>query len=219
MNPFSYDPSVNLVDAVCAAFSQICVHLSEPLYDMVLNMVFDFASNNVRTNAVRAIHQLVECVANANPTKTLGKFLPFCSRNIRTELEHGASSVRTTSLNSMPLPSDATLHWSKPLFLLGMTLILIPLQTSPFFAVRCSSEWQYAKADGSIKANDGRFFNQVMARRSVYYYFLQSQADICHRHSNTETSFYPCSSYCIRSVYPSEAFRLLESYCRAHCSH
>ncbi|KAI0702460.1 hypothetical protein BC835DRAFT_1411015 [Cytidiella melzeri] len=103
---------VNLVDAVCAAFSQICVHLSEPLYDMVLNMVFDYASSNVRTNAVRAIHQLVECVANANPQKTLAKFLPMCISNIRNELEHGASSVRTTSLNSTSLPSDATLHWN-----------------------------------------------------------------------------------------------------------
>ncbi|KAI0094570.1 armadillo-type protein [Irpex rosettiformis] len=103
---------LNLVDAVCAAFSQICVHLSEPLYDMVLNMVYDYASTNVRTNAVRAIHQLVECVANANPQKTLAKFLPMCIANIRNELEHGASSVRTTSLNSTSLPSDATLHWN-----------------------------------------------------------------------------------------------------------
>ena len=106
--------SVNLVDAVCGAFSQICVHLSDCLYDMVLNMVFEYASNNVRSNAVRAIHQLVECVANANPAKTLAKFLPFCIQSIRTELEHGASSVRTTSLNATPLPSDASLHWSKP---------------------------------------------------------------------------------------------------------
>ncbi|KAI0343952.1 hypothetical protein BDW22DRAFT_1355187 [Trametopsis cervina] len=103
---------VNLVDAVCAAFGQICVHLSEPLYDMVLNMVFDYASTNVRTNAVRAIHQLVECVANANPQKTLAKFLPMCIHNIRNELQHGASSVRTTSLSSTSLPSDATLHWN-----------------------------------------------------------------------------------------------------------
>lgn len=103
---------VSLVDSVCGAFSQICVHLSEPLYDMVLNMVFDYASTNVRANAVRAIHQLVECVANANPVKTLGKFLPFCTQNIRTELEHGASSLRTTSLTSTPLPSDASLHWN-----------------------------------------------------------------------------------------------------------
>jgi proteasome activator subunit 4 len=74
-------------------------------------MVFDYASTNVRTNAVRAIHQLVECVANADPVKTLAKFFPFCARNIKYELENGASSLRTTS-SSTPLPSDATLHWS-----------------------------------------------------------------------------------------------------------
>lgn len=79
---------------------------------MVLGMVFDYATNNVRPNAVRAIHQLVECVANADPVKTLAKFLPVCVRNIRMELENGASSLRTTS-SSSPLPSDATLHWSK----------------------------------------------------------------------------------------------------------
>ncbi|EFI28576.1 membrane protein [Coprinopsis cinerea okayama7 len=102
---------VQLVDSVTSACSQICVHLSEPLFDLVLGMVFDYASNNVRSNAVRAIHQLVECVANANPVKTLALFFPFCEQNIRTELENGASSLRTTS-SSAPLPSDATLHWN-----------------------------------------------------------------------------------------------------------
>ncbi|GLB36425.1 putative protein with domain of unknown function (DUF3437) [Lyophyllum shimeji] len=100
-----------IVDAVTGACSQICVHLSEPLYDLVLNMIFDYASTTVRPNAVRAIHQLVECVANANPTKTLAKFFHLCAKNIRTELENGASSLRTTSVSS-PLPSDATLHWN-----------------------------------------------------------------------------------------------------------
>ncbi|KAG1867785.1 hypothetical protein DFJ58DRAFT_859984 [Suillus subalutaceus] len=102
---------VQVVDAVTGACSQICVHLSDPLFDLVLNMIFDYASTNVRSNAVRAIHQLVECIANAHPQKTLAKFLPFCAANIRTEIEHGASSVRTTS-PSLPLPSDATLHWN-----------------------------------------------------------------------------------------------------------
>jgi proteasome activator subunit 4 len=88
------------------------VHLSEPLFDLVLKMVYDYASTNVRSNAVRAIHQLVECVANADPVKTLAKFLPFCEANIRFELENGASSTRTTS-SSTPMPSDATLHWSR----------------------------------------------------------------------------------------------------------
>lgn len=95
-----------------SACSQICAHLSEPLYDLVLNMVYDYATTNVRSNAVRAIHQLVECVANANPGKTLAKFLPFVSRNIEYELENGASSLRSTT-SSTPLPSDATLHWSE----------------------------------------------------------------------------------------------------------
>ncbi|KAG1826229.1 uncharacterized protein BJ212DRAFT_1444172 [Suillus subaureus] len=94
---------VQVVDAVTGACSQICVHLSDPLFDLVLNMIFDYASTNVRSNAVRAIHQLVECIANAHPKKTLAKFLP--------SIEHGASSVRTTS-PSLPLPSDATLHWN-----------------------------------------------------------------------------------------------------------
>lgn len=108
-------PTVQVVDAVCRACSQICVHLSEPLFDLVLKMIFEYASTNVRSNAVRAIHQLVECIATANPDKTLAKFLPFCSQNIRLELENGASSLRTTSASS-PLPSDATLHWSKCIY-------------------------------------------------------------------------------------------------------
>ncbi|KAF9785996.1 hypothetical protein BJ322DRAFT_1005050 [Thelephora terrestris] len=103
---------VQVIDAVSGACSQICVHLSDNLYDMVLNMIFDYASNNVRSNAVRAIHQLVECVANANPEKTLAKFFYFCAKNIKTELENGASSRRTTTTSSAPLPSDATLHWN-----------------------------------------------------------------------------------------------------------
>lgn len=103
---------VQLVDAVTNACSQICIHLSDPLFDLVLNMIFDYASNNVRPNAVRAVHQLVECVANAHPAKTLAKFVPFCIKNIEVELENGASSTRTTSTFSTPLPSDATFHWN-----------------------------------------------------------------------------------------------------------
>ena len=108
--------TVQLVDAVTNACSQICIHLSDSLFDMVLNMIFDYASTNVRPNAVRAVHQLVECVANAHPAKTLAKFVPFCIHNIEIELENGASSTRTTSTFSTPLPSDATFHWSMERF-------------------------------------------------------------------------------------------------------
>ncbi|KAI5124439.1 hypothetical protein M0805_008323 [Coniferiporia weirii] len=105
------ESEAQVIDAVAGACSQICVHLSDSLFDLVLNMVFDYASTNVRSNAVRAVHQLVECMANANATKTLAKFMPLCTRNIVIELEHGASSLRTTS-TSNPIPSDATLHWN-----------------------------------------------------------------------------------------------------------
>ncbi|KAG1884289.1 hypothetical protein F4604DRAFT_1518830, partial [Suillus subluteus] len=83
---------VQVVDAVTGAWSQICVHLSDPLFNFVLNMIFDYASTNVRSNAVCVIHQLVECIANAHPKKTLVMFLPFCAANIHTEIEHGVSS-------------------------------------------------------------------------------------------------------------------------------
>jgi proteasome activator subunit 4 len=127
INAYAYILKVKVVDAVTNACSTICAHLSEPLFDMVLGMVFDYASTNVRPNAVRAIHQLVECVANADPVKTLAKFLPFCSRKIRTELENGASSLRTTS-SSRPLPSDATLHWSEYDNMICLVVVLSSLE-------------------------------------------------------------------------------------------
>ncbi|KAJ7102239.1 hypothetical protein B0H15DRAFT_813790 [Mycena belliarum] len=102
---------VQVVDAVGRACQSICAHLSEPLYDLVLNMVYDYASTNVRVNAVRGIHLLIEALASADPVKCLAKFFPLCSRMIKIELEGGASSLRTSSSASSPIPSDATLHW------------------------------------------------------------------------------------------------------------
>lgn len=103
-------------------------------------MVFNYASTTVRSNAVRAIHQLVECVANADPEKTLAKFFDMCYNNIQVELEHGASSLRTTAASS-PLPSDATLHWSKSSFLRPLVTSLIGAnQTWPSCVAQFTSE-------------------------------------------------------------------------------
>ncbi|KAG8888929.1 hypothetical protein FRB98_006471 [Tulasnella sp. 332] len=99
-----------VVDSVMDTCSQICVHLSDSLFDLVLDLVYDFATTTVRSNAVRAVHQLVACVANANPAKTLARFVPICVRNIRVELEHGAASQRSVTVGPA-LPSDATFHW------------------------------------------------------------------------------------------------------------
>jgi proteasome activator subunit 4 len=85
---------VAIIDNIGSMCLVICQHLSEPLFDLVLNIIHDYATSYVRPNALRAIHQLVECLANADPRKTLNRFVSNCIKNIRIELEHGASSTR-----------------------------------------------------------------------------------------------------------------------------
>lgn len=90
----------------------LCLQLSDSLFDLVLKLVYDYGTTNARSNAVRAFGQLVACLARVRPEKTLGKFLPFCVSQIKEELKHGASSIRTTSTHAA-VPSDTTLHWSE----------------------------------------------------------------------------------------------------------
>ncbi|KAF5384731.1 hypothetical protein D9757_006213 [Collybiopsis confluens] len=89
----------------------VCLHLSDQLFELVLNLVYDYATTNAKSNAVRAFGQLVACLARVKPEKTLAKFMRFCLTQIEEELEHGASSTRTTSTHSV-IPSDTTLHWN-----------------------------------------------------------------------------------------------------------
>lgn len=90
----------------------IAQQLSEPLFDMVLKLVYNYGTTNAKSNAVRAFGQLIGSLAKANPEKTMSKFLPFCVAQIEDELKHGASSVRTTSTHAA-VASDTTLHWSE----------------------------------------------------------------------------------------------------------
>ena len=89
----------------------LCLQLSDQLFDLVLRLVYDYGTTNARSNAVRAFGQLVACLARVQPEKTIAKFLPFCISQIKEELKHGASSIRTTSTHAA-VPSDTTLHWS-----------------------------------------------------------------------------------------------------------
>ncbi|KAF7784715.1 hypothetical protein Agabi119p4_880 [Agaricus bisporus var. burnettii] len=89
----------------------ICLHLSDQLFDLVLNLVYDYATTNAKPNAVRAFGQLIACLARVKPEKTLARFLPFCKAQIEEELYHGASSIRTTSTHTA-VASDTTLHWN-----------------------------------------------------------------------------------------------------------
>ena len=89
----------------------ICLHLSDQLFDLILNLVYDYATSNARSNGVRAFGQLVACLARVNAEKTIARFLPHSVDQIEEELKHGASGIRTTAIH-VAVPSDTTLHWS-----------------------------------------------------------------------------------------------------------
>ncbi|CAA7258771.1 unnamed protein product [Cyclocybe aegerita] len=101
----------SVLKAIKSMMDVICLHLSDQLFDLVLNLVYDYATTNAKSNAVRAFGQLVACLARVRPEKTMAKFLPHCVMQIEDELKHGASSVRTTSTHAA-VPSDTTLHWN-----------------------------------------------------------------------------------------------------------
>jgi len=102
----------NVLRSIKNMIDIVCLHLSDQLFDLVLNLVFDYATTNAKSNAVRAFGQLIACLARVQPEKTLARFLPFCKSQVEEELRHGASSVRTTFAHTA-VPSDTTLHWSK----------------------------------------------------------------------------------------------------------
>jgi proteasome activator subunit 4 len=101
-----------VLKSVKSTLDIICLHLSDSLFDLVLKLVYDYATTNAKSNAVRAFGQLVACLARTQADKTLSKFLPFCVGQIQEELKHGASSTPSTSSHEAA-PSDTTLHWSK----------------------------------------------------------------------------------------------------------
>ncbi|TFK23084.1 ARM repeat-containing protein [Coprinopsis marcescibilis] len=101
----------SVLKSIKGMLDMVCLHLSEPLFDLILKLVFDYATTNAKSNSVRAIGQVISCLAKAEPDKTVAKFLPFCAAQIEEELRHGASNVRTTSSHAA-IPSDTTLHWN-----------------------------------------------------------------------------------------------------------
>jgi proteasome activator subunit 4 len=119
----------------------LCLQLSDPLFDLVLRLVYEYGTTNARSNAVRAFGQLVACLARVQPEKTIAKFLPFCTSQIKEELKHGASSIRTTSTHAA-VPSDTTLHWSTYLAL-GLMFTNTHFSSSRYvYSARLSRIWR-----------------------------------------------------------------------------
>ena len=105
----------NMLKSIKSMMDVVCLHLSDQLFDLVLNLLFDYAMSNAKSNAVQAFGQLIACLARVKPEQTIAKFLSPCISHVEEELKHGASGVRTTSAHAA-VPSDTTLHWSEPFF-------------------------------------------------------------------------------------------------------
>lgn len=74
-------------------------------------MVVQFATAQVLPNAVMDVGCLCSAIVTVNPQKASKKFIPICIANIKSELEHGASSIMLNSASSEIIQSDSTLHW------------------------------------------------------------------------------------------------------------
>lgn len=157
-----------VLKAVKSMLDVVCLNMSDQLFDLVLNLVYDYATTNAKSNAVRAFGQLVSCLARIRPEKTIDKFLPYCIAQIQEELKHGASSTRTTSVHAS-VPSDTTLHWNMAILrgcfgygaevflkyktqILGLMSLLID---------KCKSERGYS--------GTGRLINRIMYTMTSAY--------------------------------------------------
>ncbi len=74
----------SVLKSVKAMMDVVCLHLSDQLFDLILNLVFDYATTNAKSNAVRAFGQLVACLARESSSGAdSGKVfavLPFSDR-------------------------------------------------------------------------------------------------------------------------------------------
>ena len=101
-----------LLELIRSTLDSVTLHLSDDLYDTVLDLVFEYASTTVHASAITPFSNLVSSLSESNPQKAIDKFLPLCAKKIISELENGASSVRTTTAGQ-PTPGDTMLHWCK----------------------------------------------------------------------------------------------------------
>ncbi|KDQ54780.1 hypothetical protein JAAARDRAFT_134622 [Jaapia argillacea MUCL 33604] len=101
----------SVLKSIKSMMDVVCLHLSDPLFDLVLKLMFDYGTSNAKSNSVRAFGQLIACLARVKPDQTIDRFLPHCVRQIQEELKHGASSIMTTSTHTA-VASDTTLHWN-----------------------------------------------------------------------------------------------------------
>ena len=101
-----------MLSGIREAVDVVCFQLSDEIFDVVLNRIFQYAASNTKLNTMRAFTHLVRRLTRTNPEKALAKFLPHCTKQVTIELELGAASVATTSTHEA-VHSDTALLWSE----------------------------------------------------------------------------------------------------------
>lgn len=99
-----------MIGTVTVACDLILSQCSPEIYDVAIQVFAKHVIASPRSNSARAVGHVAACFGRANPAKALATFLPVCIKNIKIELENGASSTRTTSTQT-PIESDNAFHW------------------------------------------------------------------------------------------------------------
>ena len=106
----SGSPEENFINALPATFTPLFATLSPDLYDLALNKITEFVSNNVIHQARDAMAFICNALCKINPGKALKRLVPILIQSIRTEIdENGAASTR--NISSDILPRDRGLVW------------------------------------------------------------------------------------------------------------
>lgn len=133
----------SMISTVTLACDFVLGQSSPAIYDMALTIFCKHVVGAPKTNSGKAIGHLAACFGRADPAKAMAALLPVCVENIRTELQHGASSTRTTS-SSTPIESDNAFHWNCLLLLGALHMAAeevrrrLPLGRSVAKPCRCS---------------------------------------------------------------------------------
>lgn len=99
-----------LVHALGAAVQAVTESLSPHLFKRAFDRIYQHCAEEPSSNAVRVVGSLLVCFARIDSVHTLDRLVPLSVDKIRAEIEHGASSRRTTSTYT-GAPGDMRLHW------------------------------------------------------------------------------------------------------------
>ncbi|KAG0021330.1 hypothetical protein BGZ82_011351 [Podila clonocystis] len=99
----------SITGTISYCFEILFGQLSPKLYDMTTKLVLELLESTPLTNAGRAMGAFISCWAGADRRSAMSKVFPILDREIRSELEHGASSV--PSLAYSHLHRDDSLHY------------------------------------------------------------------------------------------------------------